>query len=204
MLISMANACVFPKGLCKQLVQGNGAERILLSAHAILNAMSVSVATTWFLFPPTAHRLYAISIMAGATPLSKDFQNFRQTHVRVAVITSCRRNPVRARWICRSTNAISIWCTAISSTTTNRFMGSVTAPERAQDTVDMAKNLFGDNFVDPETGSERTVVTSLINANSPLGLGRHHAGCAESVLRATIKPLLSLHFVLQVPCRRSQ
>ena len=43
------------------------------------------------------------------------------------------------------------------------FMGSVTAPERAQDTVDMAKLVFGDDFVD-----QNTVITSLINANSPL------------------------------------
>ena len=43
------------------------------------------------------------------------------------------------------------------------FMGSVTAPERAQDTVDMAKVVFGDEFVD-----NNTVCTSLINANSPM------------------------------------
>ena len=43
------------------------------------------------------------------------------------------------------------------------FMGSVTAPERAQDTVDMAKVLFGEEFV-----QKNTVIVSLINANSPL------------------------------------
>ena len=43
------------------------------------------------------------------------------------------------------------------------FMGSVTAPERAQDTVDMCKIVFGDDFVD-----NNTVTTSLINANSPM------------------------------------
>ena len=43
------------------------------------------------------------------------------------------------------------------------FMGSVTAPERAQDTVDMAKILFGADFVE-----KNTVITSLINANSPM------------------------------------
>ena len=30
------------------------------------------------------------------------------------------------------------------------FMGSVTAPERAEDTVAMAKILFGDEFVDEQ------------------------------------------------------
>lgn len=43
------------------------------------------------------------------------------------------------------------------------FMGSVTAPERAQDTVDMAKILFGEDFVD-----QNCVVINLINANSPM------------------------------------
>ncbi|MEZ5780980.1 MAG: trimethylamine methyltransferase family protein [Rhizobiaceae bacterium] len=43
------------------------------------------------------------------------------------------------------------------------FMGSVTAPERAEDTIAMAKIVFGDKFVD-----ENTVLTSLINANSPM------------------------------------
>ena len=43
------------------------------------------------------------------------------------------------------------------------YMGSVTAPERAQDTVDMSKILFGEEFI-----KSNTVVISLINANSPL------------------------------------
>ena len=48
------------------------------------------------------------------------------------------------------------------------FMGSVTHPERAQDTVEMAKILFGDDFLDPATGKAEHVIISLINANSPL------------------------------------
>lgn len=43
------------------------------------------------------------------------------------------------------------------------YMGSVTAPSRAQDTVDMSKILFGEEFV-----ANNTVTTSLINANSPM------------------------------------
>ena len=43
------------------------------------------------------------------------------------------------------------------------FMGSVTHPSRAQDTVEMAKILFGDEFI-----QKNTVITSLINANSPM------------------------------------
>src|SRR3954452_915709 len=43
------------------------------------------------------------------------------------------------------------------------FMGSVTAPERARDTVEMARILFGADFLETNTA-----VLSLINANSPL------------------------------------
>jgi len=43
------------------------------------------------------------------------------------------------------------------------FMGSVTHPERAADTVEMARIAFGADFVE-----KNTVVTSLINANSPM------------------------------------
>ncbi|MEE2944898.1 MAG: trimethylamine methyltransferase family protein [Pseudomonadota bacterium] len=43
------------------------------------------------------------------------------------------------------------------------FMGSVTAASRAQDSVDMCNILFGEEFV-----QQNTVMTSLININSPL------------------------------------
>ena len=43
------------------------------------------------------------------------------------------------------------------------FMGSVTEPSRAQDSVDMCEILFGKEFV-----QENTVMTSLINVNSPM------------------------------------
>ena len=43
------------------------------------------------------------------------------------------------------------------------FMGSVTHPDRARDTVEMARITFGADFVD-----NHAVVLSLINANSPL------------------------------------
>ena len=43
------------------------------------------------------------------------------------------------------------------------FMGSVTEPSRAQDSVEMCEILFGKDFV-----QENTVMTSLININAPL------------------------------------
>ncbi len=46
---------------------------------------------------------------------------------------------------------------------TKPFMGSVTAPERAEDSIDMARIVFGDDFVE-----NHCVVQGNINVNSPL------------------------------------
>jgi trimethylamine--corrinoid protein Co-methyltransferase len=54
------------------------------------------------------------------------------------------------------------------------FMGSVTHPDRAQDTVDMAKIVFGDDFVE-----NNCVCTSLINANSPMTFDATMLGAAK-------------------------
>lgn len=54
------------------------------------------------------------------------------------------------------------------------FMGSVTHPERAQDTIDMAKIVFGDSFVD-----QQAVLTSLINVNSPMTFDSTMLGAAR-------------------------
>src|SRR5215475_4916666 len=64
------------------------------------------------------------------------------------------------------------------------YMGSVTHPERAQDTIEMTRILFGDNYLDPETGKPRTCVTSLINANSPLTWDATMLGALKTYARA--------------------
>lgn len=54
------------------------------------------------------------------------------------------------------------------------FMGSVTEPQRAQDSVDMCGILFGEEFV-----QQNTVMTSLININSPLTFDDTMMGALE-------------------------
>ena len=59
------------------------------------------------------------------------------------------------------------------------YMGSVTEPERAQDSIEMSKILFGEDFVDANT-----VMTSLININSPLTFDSTMMGSLEHYARA--------------------
>jgi trimethylamine---corrinoid protein Co-methyltransferase len=66
------------------------------------------------------------------------------------------------------------------------FMGSVTEPVRAQDSVEMAKLLFGADFVD-----QNTVMTSLININSPLTFDGVMMGALEVYAAANQAAIIS-------------
>jgi trimethylamine--corrinoid protein Co-methyltransferase len=66
------------------------------------------------------------------------------------------------------------------------YMGSVTEPERAADSVAMSKLLFGEAFVDANT-----VMTSLININSPLTFDSTMMGALEVYARANQAAIIS-------------
>jgi trimethylamine--corrinoid protein Co-methyltransferase len=66
------------------------------------------------------------------------------------------------------------------------FMGSVTEPVRAADSVDMARILFG-----PEMVERNTVMTSLININSPLTFDSVMMGALEVYAAANQATIVS-------------
>ena len=66
------------------------------------------------------------------------------------------------------------------------FMGSVTAPERARDTVEMARLTFGADYLE-----DHTVILSLINANSPLVWDSVMLGAARAYAEANQATLLT-------------
>jgi trimethylamine--corrinoid protein Co-methyltransferase len=66
------------------------------------------------------------------------------------------------------------------------YMGSVTDPSRAADSVAMSKILFGDDFVD-----QNTVMTSLININSPMTFDGIMMGALEVYAAANQAAIVS-------------
>jgi trimethylamine--corrinoid protein Co-methyltransferase len=66
------------------------------------------------------------------------------------------------------------------------FMGSVTAPERARDTVEMARILFGPDYLETHP-----VILSLVNANSPLVWDGTMLGAARAYAEANQATLLT-------------
>ena len=70
------------------------------------------------------------------------------------------------------------------------FMGSVTHPTRAEDTVAMAGLLFGEDFV-----ADNTVLVSLINANSPMVWDETMLGALKVYARAN-QAVIASPFIL--------
>ncbi|MEO0402011.1 MAG: trimethylamine methyltransferase family protein [Pseudomonadota bacterium] len=66
------------------------------------------------------------------------------------------------------------------------FMGSVTEPSRARDSVEMSEVLFGKEFV-----AENTVMTSLININSPMTFDDVMMGALEVYAQANQACIIS-------------
>ncbi|HEX3846139.1 MAG TPA: trimethylamine methyltransferase family protein [Steroidobacteraceae bacterium] len=64
------------------------------------------------------------------------------------------------------------------------FMGSVTAPERAADSVALANIAFGPELQDPLTGRPKTTIINLINVNSPMTYDATMLGAAKVYARA--------------------
>ncbi|MEZ5789768.1 MAG: trimethylamine methyltransferase family protein [Nitratireductor sp.] len=66
------------------------------------------------------------------------------------------------------------------------FMGSVTAPERAEDSVAMAEMVFGKEFVD-----QNCVLVSLVNCNSPMVLDGTMLGALKVYAKANQASIIS-------------
>lgn len=167
----------FPRGMCRKIIQDNAPKQFI--QHARNPAKSVQIGGDAVVLVPAYGPPFVYDIEGGRRyGTIEDFQNF----VKLAYMSPSIHHsggtvcepvdlPVNKRHfdMIYSHMKYSDKC----------FMGSVTAAERAQDTVDMAKILFGDNYIDPETGVERTVVINLINANSPMVFDDTMLGAAK-------------------------
>ena len=179
----------FPRGLCRKLIMDSAPEQFV--QHARNPANSVVIGGNNVVMVPAYGPPFVSDLDNGRRYATyEDFKNF----VKLAYMspnlhhsggTVCE--PVDLPVNKRHFDMVY----AHMRYSDKPFMGSVTAPERAQDTVDMAKILFGDNFIDPETGLEKTVVINLINANSPMTFDDTMLGAAKVYARANQATVIS-------------
>lgn len=166
----------FPKGLCRELLKTAPAQ---FTQHARNPAKSVEIGGNNTVFVPVYGPPFVRDLDGNRRYATlEDFRNFVKLSYMAPSIhhsggTVCEPVdvPVNKRHLDMVFSHIRY--------SDKPFMGSVTAPERAEDTVEMCRILFGADFVD-----NNTVVINLINANSPMVFDETMLGAAKVYARA--------------------
>jgi trimethylamine---corrinoid protein Co-methyltransferase len=151
----------FQRGMCREIVQ-RSAPRVFMQ-HARNPANTVQIGGDATVFAPNYGSPFVHDLDRGRRyGTLEDFRNlvklaYVSPHLHHSGGTVCEPVdvPVNKRHLDMVYSHIRY--------SDKPFMGSVTAPERARDTVELVKIAFGEAFV-----AENAVLLSLINANSPL------------------------------------
>ena len=162
----------FPRGMCRDLISENAPSRF--TQHARNPERSVEIGDPHMVLAPAYGPPFVRDLEGGRRYATlEDFKNFAkltysspQLHHAGGTLCEPVDLPVNKRHFDMIYTHVRY--------NDKPFMGSVTAPERAQDTVDMAKIVFGEDFL-----QENTVLLSLCNANSPLSWDRAMLGSAK-------------------------
>jgi len=172
----------FPRGMCRQLVQATAPRQFTQVARNPERSVEIGGQST--VFAPAYGSPFVRDLDGGRRyGTIEDFRNF----VKLAYVSP---------WLHHSGGTV---CEPVDLPVNKRhydmvyahlrysdkpFMGSVTHPLRAQDTVDMARIVFGADFLE-----HHAVILSLANANSPLvwdatmlGAARVYAEANQAVL----------------------
>jgi trimethylamine--corrinoid protein Co-methyltransferase len=174
----------FPRGMCRSIVQATAPRTFV--QHARNPDRNVVIGDPYTVLAPNYGSPFVRDLDRGRRyGTLEDFQNlvkltYLSPHLHHSGGTVCE--PVDVPVNKRHLDMVY----AHMRYSDKPFMGSVTHPDRARDTVAMARILFGGDFVD-----ENTVITSLINANSPLVWDATMVGSARAYAEANQATLIT-------------
>ncbi len=161
----------FPKGMCREIVQASAPAEY--TQHARNPARNTVIGGNNTVFAPNYGSPFAFDLDRGRR--YADIEDFRNLVKLVYMLPYLHHSggtvcepvdiPVSKRHLDMVYSHIKY--------SDKGFMGSVTAAERAADSVELARIGFGGDLAD------RTVMTSLINASSPLSWDATMLGAAE-------------------------
>jgi trimethylamine--corrinoid protein Co-methyltransferase len=150
----------FPRGMCREIVQANAPKSFI--QHARNPARSVKIGENCTVFAPNYGSPFVADLDNGRRYATlADFENavrltYMLPHLHHSGGTTCEPTdvPVNKRHLDMVYSHLKY--------SDKPYMGSVTAAERAVDSVELSRIAFGGDL------QNRTVMTSLINASSPL------------------------------------
>lgn len=173
----------FPKGMCRQIVQESAPAAF--TQHARNPERSVLIGANTTVFAPNYGSPFVTDLDRGRRYATlEDFENvvklcYELPHLHHSGGTVCE--PVDVAVQVRHLDMVY----AHLRYSDKPFMGSVTAAERAADSVELARIAFGGDLAD------RTVITSLINASSPMRWDATMLGAATCYARANQACIMS-------------
>jgi trimethylamine--corrinoid protein Co-methyltransferase len=174
----------FPRGMCRSIVQASAPREFV--QHARNPARSVRIGGPNTVFAPAYGSPFVRDLDGGRRyGTIEDFRNFVKLAYASPFLhhsggTVCE--PVDLPVNKRHFDMVE----AHLRYSDKPFMGSVTAPSRAQDTVDMARVVFGDDYLE-----DHAVILSLINASSPLVWDASMLGAARNYALANQATLIT-------------
>jgi trimethylamine--corrinoid protein Co-methyltransferase len=174
----------FPRGLCRSIVQATAPRQF--TQYARNHANDVEIGGMHTVFAPNYGSPFVRDLDNGRRyGTIEDFRNlvklaYASPHMHHSGGTVCEPVdvPVNKRHLDMVYSHIRY--------SDKAFMGSVTAPERARDTVEMARITFGADYLE-----DHAVILSLINANSPLVWDSVMIGAARAYAEANQATLLT-------------
>jgi len=174
----------FPRGMCRQLIQATAPKTF--TQHARNPERSVVIGDPHTVLAPAYGSPFVRDLDNGRRYATiEDFQNF----TKLAYMSSSLHHnggtlcepvdlPVNKRHL--------DMVYAHMKYSDKAFMGSVTHPHRASDTVEMCRILFG-----ADTLEEKCVVIGLANANSPMSWDYNMLGSAKAYAEANQATLIT-------------
>ncbi len=173
----------FPRGLCRSIVQASAPASYI--QHARNPARSVKVGENATVFAPNYGSPFVFDLDAGRRYATlADFENavrltYMLPHLHHSGGTICEPTDIAVNK--RHLDMVY----AHIKYSDKPYMGSVTATERAADSIELSRIAFGGDLGD------RTVMTSLINASSPLRWDATMLGAATEYARANQAAIIS-------------
>jgi len=172
----------FPRGMCRTIIQRTAPREF--TQHARNPARSVLIGGKNTVFAPAYGSPFVRNLDEGRRYARiEDFRNF----VKLAYVSNALHHsggticepvdlPVNKRHLDMVYSHLKY--------SDKPFMGSVTHPDRAADSVALANIVFGPELNDPLTGRPKTTIINLINVNSPMTYDATMLGAAKVYARA--------------------
>jgi len=171
-----------PRGMCRQILHDHAPREFTQIARN--PARNVIIGGRRTVFAPTAGPPFVRCLDKGRRyGTIEDFRNFVKLayaspwlHHSATGIVEPVDLPVNKRHL--------DMFHAAATLSDKPFFAAVSAPERTADCIAMAQLLFGDRWINPETGEPNTCLAGVINANSPLCYDATMLGAAKVLARA--------------------